>query len=157
MRRAACEIKNVEAIDQIIRKCHICRLGLTKDNIPYIVPVSFAYVNDSIYFHTAAEGMKIDFISAGNLACFEFELGISLLAQGDKPCDWGFSYQSVIGHGTILEMTDHHDKVRGLNLIVKHYVEGEWPMTAAQVAGTRVWKLMIESITGKQSEDHFNS
>jgi nitroimidazol reductase NimA-like FMN-containing flavoprotein (pyridoxamine 5'-phosphate oxidase superfamily) len=155
MRRAACEIKKHEAVIQIIEKCHVCRLGLVKDNVPYIVPVSFGFNDNAIYFHTAAEGMKIDFINAGNVVCFEFELGISLLAQGNNPCDWGFSYQSVIGHGTIQEVTDHHDKVRGLNLIVKQYVEGERPMAAAHVAKTRVWKLLIESITGKQSEDRF--
>ncbi len=157
MRREACEIKNRESIDQIIRQCLVCRIGLVKDNVPYIVPVSFGYVNNSIYFHTAAEGMKIDFISARNIACFEFEQGISLLAHGNIPCDWGFSYQSVIGHGRIEEVTAHNDKVRWLNLIVKQYVDGEWPMAVAQVAGTRVWRLEIESISGKQSEDHFCS
>lgn len=155
MRRTACEIKNNGTIIQIIEKCQVCRLGLVKDNVPYIVPVSFGFNDNAIYFHTAAEGMKIDFINAGNVACFEFELGTSLLAQGDNVCDWGFSYQSVIGHGTIQEVTDHQNKVRGLNLIVKQYVEGERTMAAAHVAGTRVWKLEIESITGKQSEDHF--
>jgi nitroimidazol reductase NimA-like FMN-containing flavoprotein (pyridoxamine 5'-phosphate oxidase superfamily) len=157
MRRAVCEIKSEETIARIIEKSQVCRLGLTKDNIPYIVPVSFAYDDNSIYFHTASEGMKIDFISAGNVVCFEFEHGIRLLAQGDTPCDWGFSYQSVIGHGRIHEVTDRHDKVRGLNLIVKQYVAGEWPMVAPHVENTRVWQLVIESITGKQSEDYFKA
>jgi nitroimidazol reductase NimA-like FMN-containing flavoprotein (pyridoxamine 5'-phosphate oxidase superfamily) len=157
MRRSACEIKSNETILQIIEKCHVCRLGLVRDNVPYIVPVSFGYTDNVIYFHTAAEGMKIDFINAGNTTCFEFESGVGLLTEGSNPCDWGFSYQSVIGHGRIQEVTDHHDKVWGLNLIMKQYVEGEWPMAAAHVAGTRVWKLFIESITGKQSEDHFCS
>jgi hypothetical protein len=30
-------------------------------------------------------------------------------------------------------------------------------MAAPHVENTRVWQLVIESITGKQSEDHFNS
>lgn len=155
MRRETCEIKNNETINQIIGKSHVCRLGLVKNNIPYIVPVSFGYDGDSIYFHTAAEGMKIDFINARNIACFEFELGVSLLARGSNPCDCGFSYQSVIGHGPIHELTDHHDKARGLNLILTQYMEDEWSIPAPQVEKTRVWQLVIKSITGKQSEDRF--
>ncbi|HIJ88447.1 MAG TPA: pyridoxamine 5'-phosphate oxidase family protein [Desulfuromonadales bacterium] len=155
MRRAACEIKNSETIHQILQKSHVCRLGLVKDNIPYIVPVSFGYCDNAIYFHTAQEGLKIDFIAAGNIACFEIELGVGLLTEGSNPCDWGFSYQSVIGHGTIHELTDHQQKVKGLELILLQYVEGKWPMAAQHVEHTRVWRLGIESITGKQSEDHF--
>jgi len=157
MRRAACEITERETIIRILQKCHVCRLGLVKDNVPYIVPVSFGYSDNAIYFHSAQEGLKIEFIAAGNIACFEFELEVGILTEGNKPCDWGFSYQSVVGHGRVREVTGHLDKVKGLNLIVKQYMEGEWPMAAPHVENTRVWQLVIESITGKQSEDHFNS
>lgn len=157
MRRADCEIKDHNAIIQIIRKCQVCRLGLTKDSVPYIVPVSFAYADNALYFHTALAGMKVDFIEEQNRACFEFELDVKPLIQGDIACDWGFSFQSVIGHGVISELTGYRDKADGLKRIIQQYVEGEWPMTDRQIAGTRVWKLEIESMTGKQSEDHFCS
>ncbi len=155
MRRAACEITSNENINLILQKCHVCRLGLIKDNVPYIVPVSFGYSDNAIYFHTAQEGQKVEFIDAGHIACFELELGVRLLTEGSNPCDWGFSYQSVIGYGTIHELTEHQEKVRGLELILRQYVTGKWPMAAPHVEHTRVWKLDIESITGKQSEDHF--
>jgi uncharacterized protein len=60
MRRAACEITSNETINQILQKCHVCRLGLVKDNVPYIVPLSFGYSDNAIYFHTAHEGLKAD-------------------------------------------------------------------------------------------------
>ena len=83
------------------------------------------------------------------------ELGVGLLTDGSNPCDWGFSYQSVIGHGTIDELTEHQEKVRGLELILLQHATGKWPMADPHVEHTRVWKLNIESITDKQSEDHF--
>lgn len=155
MRRSKCEIGSRAAIDQIINSCTVCRVGLAKDNVPYIVPLSFGYDGSAIYFHTAGEGMKVDFINAGNKVCFEFELGVNLLAEGETPCDWGFSYQSVVGHGAVEELTGNDDKVMGLNLILQQYVKGVWPMAPVHVANTRVWRINIESITGKQSEDHF--
>ena len=156
MRRAACEITSNDTINQILQKSHVCRLGLVKGNVPYIVPVSFGYSENTIYFHTAQEGLKIDFIAAGNIACFEIELGVGLLTEGSNPCDWGFSYQSLVGHGTIHELTEYPEKVRALKLILRQYVKGEWPMAVAHIEQTRVWKLDIVSITGKQSEDHFS-
>ena len=35
-----------------MRTAQICRLGLCKDNRPYIVPVNFGYDGEHIYFHT---------------------------------------------------------------------------------------------------------
>lgn len=157
MRRAKCEIKSREIIDQIIRACHVCRVALAKDNVPYIVPLSFGYDGAAIYFHTAADGMKIDFINAGHKVCFEFEQGVNLLAEGGNPCDWGFSFRSVIGHGTVRELCEHPEKERALHLIVRQYMANKWPMAAAHIEQTRVWQIVIERITGKQSEDHFSS
>jgi len=46
------EIMDRKFISQIIKNCQVCRLGLAKDNSPYIVPVSFGYDGDALYFHT---------------------------------------------------------------------------------------------------------
>ena len=60
-------------MDDIIRGSNVCRIALAKDNIPYIVPVSFGYDGESIYIHTAKEGKKINIIKNNNNLCFEFE------------------------------------------------------------------------------------
>src|SRR3972149_2288018 len=105
MRRKDSEIIERGLIDQTIRKSVVCRLGLAKDNVPYIVPVSFGYDGEAIYFHSAQQGRKIDFITANNRVCFEFEGAVHLLADESSPCNWTFSYQSVIGNGKVVELT----------------------------------------------------
>jgi nitroimidazol reductase NimA-like FMN-containing flavoprotein (pyridoxamine 5'-phosphate oxidase superfamily) len=153
MRRTDKEITDQTLIAQIVEKAQVCRLGLAKDNIPYVLPVSFGYDGKAIYFHTAKEGRKIDFMAANDRVCMEFEHGVQLLRHDTNPCRWSFSFQSVIGYGTVQELTEPSGKRDGLNKMMKHYSGREWPFTREDLEAIRVWKIGIESLTGKQSKD----
>jgi nitroimidazol reductase NimA-like FMN-containing flavoprotein (pyridoxamine 5'-phosphate oxidase superfamily) len=151
MRRKDREIQDPELVSTIIRNCQVCRLGLARENVPYIVPVSFGYDGHAIYFHTAREGRKIDFIAANNIVCFEFERGVQLVTDATSPCDWSFLYQSVIGQGRIYELEVRSEKIRGLTWIMDQYSDQEWEFGENRLDDIRVWKIEIETITGKQS------
>ena len=126
MRRRDREITDPELISRVIRSSNVCRLGLAKDNTPYVVPVSFGYDGNVIYFHTAKKGKKIDFIDANNTVCFEFEHGVELRPNESNPCRWAFSFQSVIGYGKIHELLTESDKTEGLNQIMEQYSGRKW-------------------------------
>lgn len=157
MRRSDKEIKDSGLISQIIDNCQVCRLGLAKDNIPYIVPVAFGYDGAALYVHTAKAGRKIEFIEANPQVCFEFEHNVSLKPHESAPCDWSFSFQSVIGYGTIRELTAPVEIVEGLNLIMKQYSKRKWSFSEESLSAIKVWKISIESVTGKQSKDMVTS
>lgn len=153
MRRKEKEITERHIIDNVINNALVCRLGLCKENIPYVVPVSFGYDGHYIFFHTAKEGMKLDFIAANNNVCFQFEHDVNIITNQTKACSWSFSYYSVIGFGKIIEITSVEDKIAALNCIMIHYSGREWEIGPASAEGTRVWRILIEQITGKQSKD----
>jgi len=151
MRRPDREITSRDEIDAIVRAAQVCRIAFADGNEPYVVPVSFGYDGKALYMHTAKTGRKLDFIAANNRVCFELEAKVSLHRDDHDPCAWSFSYESVIGYGTISELTENDDKARGLNQIVLHYSRREWEIEEAQLATTRVWRIEIESLTGKRS------
>ena len=153
MRRKDKEITDPKRITEIIAHCQVCRLGLAKDNLPYIVPVSFGYDGQAIYFHTAREGTKIAYIEANNAVCFEFERDVRILVDRHSPCSWTFSFQSVIGYGEIHELVGPAEKAQGLACIVAQYAEREWVFEERDLGDVRVWKIAIERLTGKESKD----
>ena len=71
MRRKDKEIKDKEVIESIIKRATVCRIALSENNVPYIVPLSFGYKDNCLYFHSAPEGRKIDIIKQNNNVCFE--------------------------------------------------------------------------------------
>jgi len=153
MRRKEKEIIGRSEIDQIINKSEVCRLAFAKDNIPYIVPVSFGYDGKKLYIHTATEGRKIEFIEANNLICFEFDTDVQLITHKTIGCKWSTSYKSVVGYGKIHEITNEQKMIDALNQIMLHYSNKEWPFTDKMLKTVKVWEIVIEEISGKQSKD----
>ena len=153
MRRKEKEITARHDIDAIIRSSDVCRLALALDGEPYLVPMSFGYDGQAIYLHSAAEGRKIAFFEGNNRVCFEFERVGRLVRPEGAVCGWTQPFQSVIGYGTIQELVDREHKVQGLNHMVLHYGGQPGQPAEATLARTRVWKIAIESLTGKRSKE----
>jgi nitroimidazol reductase NimA-like FMN-containing flavoprotein (pyridoxamine 5'-phosphate oxidase superfamily) len=151
MRRSEKEILGREEIDGIIRDSRVCRLGLARDNVPYIVPVCFGYDGTFIYFHTAGEGQKIDFMEANDSVCFEFEGNVNVIGNPTSSCKWSMGFESIIGHGRVQELIGEEDKIAGLGWIMAQYSDRTWEMTGKMVAGVRVWRINIQTVTGKRS------
>ena len=151
MRRHDREITSRDEIDAVIRGADVCRLGLAFNNEPYVIPISFGYDGAAIYIHTAPKGRKIEFFAANTRVCFELEAHVEIRADAEKACDWTFTFESVVGHGSITELTGEDDKIDGLNHIMRHYSGREWAFASKDLATTRVWRIEIESVTGKRS------
>ena len=140
-----------EEIKAVIRRCNVCRLGLAKDDQPYIVPVCFGFDGQSLFIHTGTKGRKIEYFEANPQVCFEFEDQVRVIADSDKPCAWSMAYTSVIGTGRIRELFTEDEKVGGLNQIMTHYSGQAWVMPRQKLESVRVWAVDIESLNGKLS------
>jgi nitroimidazol reductase NimA-like FMN-containing flavoprotein (pyridoxamine 5'-phosphate oxidase superfamily) len=153
VRRHDKEIRTREEIDAVIRAADVCRLAFARADEPYLVPVSFGYDGESVYFHTAPDGRKIEFIEANNRVCFEFEANVALVRDAQDACAWTFSFESVIGYGAVRELGSPGEKNHALNQIMLHYSGRPWDIPDHRTATTRVWRIDIESVTGKRSEE----
>ena len=151
MRRADREITSRERIDEIIRGCEVCHLGMADGDQPYVVPVSFGYDGQSVYFHSARDGRKIDVIAANPRVCVQFERRVVLVTSETEACEWSFAFESAIGFGVVEELRDPEAKAIGLNQIMQHYSGLQWEFEPSTLARTRVWRVSIEELTGKQS------
>lgn len=153
MRRTDKEIIAREQLDAIIRGSQVCRLALIAEGRPYLVPLSFGYDGAALYFHTALEGRKIAAFLAGGEVCFECERNVEVRrGNEDNACQWSMDYESVIGYGTVSELTTGDDKRHALNQIMRQYTGRDWTYPDASLTKTRAWKLAITSLTGKISK-----
>lgn len=152
MRRSDKEITDLETIHEIVRGCEICRLGLAVEGEPYVVPISFGFNGESVFFHTAKHGKKIDMMVANPRACVQFERNVELITDADDACAWTFHFESVIGFGSVTELVDEKGKAVGLNRIMKHYSDHDWVIEGPHLDSTRVWRVGLDILTGKKSE-----
>ena len=150
MRRKEKEIANKNEIEAIIYKSQVCRLGLADEGSPYIVPLCFGYQNNTLYFHSAKEGRKIEILKRNNQVCFEFDIDTQIHA-GKTACAWGMNYRSVIGYGTASFVDDPADKRKALDIIMGQYADGAFTYSDKTLKKTRVIKVEISGMTGKKS------
>jgi nitroimidazol reductase NimA-like FMN-containing flavoprotein (pyridoxamine 5'-phosphate oxidase superfamily) len=116
-------------------------------NLPYGVPVSYALVENSIYFHCANEGAKLDNIKGNSKVCFTVVGKTNVLAE-----KFSTEYESVIVFGNAA-IVEGDEKVLGLKEIIKKYSpdfipEGDEYINRAKNE-TTVVRISIEGFTGK--------
>jgi nitroimidazol reductase NimA-like FMN-containing flavoprotein (pyridoxamine 5'-phosphate oxidase superfamily) len=134
MRRKEREIQGREAMEDILRRAVVCRLAMSVDDEPYIVPLNFGYRDRALYFHGAREGKKIEMVGA------------------ESPCDRTFKYRSVIGFGRAELITEPEAKRNALDIIMAHCgAAAPYPYKEKAFEKTCIVKVTIESMTGKQS------
>jgi Predicted flavin-nucleotide-binding protein len=155
LRRKDKEIIDTDEKLEIIAKCKICRLGLSDNNYPYIVPLNYGFSHDdgklTLYFHSAAEGKKIDIIKKNNNACFEIDCDTKLI-EGENPCDYGYEFKSIIGFGKIIILELKDEKINGLNYLMKQQTgkDIKYDFNENELNNILVFKLPVDEFTGKQ-------
>ena len=168
MRRSDREITDNNEIIKVIEKCDVCRIALSRNNIPYIVPMSFGYEYTDekliLYFHCAKEGKKLDIISENPAACFEFDCSHRIIAA-EKANNYTMEYESVIGSGNIIIVADSEitEKRRALSLLMRKYAPertvefseayftDEKHFTSEMMNSVTVLKLVADYFTGKRN------
>lgn len=154
MRRGNLAITDAEKIDAIITGCTCLRLAFTDGPCPYIVPLSFGYVHKdnqhTFYFHGADQGRKVALARALGCAGFELDNGGTLL-PGESACSFSVRYQSVIGEGTLREITNAQEKADALCQIMHRYTQrAQWSFPAAALKKTVVFRLDACHISVKE-------
>lgn len=123
----------------------------TPDGIPYNVALNLVRDGEKLYFHAAGEGLKAEFLRINPKVCVLF-VPKAVLA----PAEYTTHFASAIVRGTAQEVTDTAEKEHALRLICRTFA-AEFPeeverRIAAGAAGyTGIWRIDIESVSGKAS------
>ena len=152
MRRNDKEVVDRKIINEILSNSLICRIAFFDDEYPYIIPMNYGYRNDSLYFHCAKQGKKIDLINKNNKVSFEIEQSHEIL-KDEVSCKWTTKYRSIIGVGKIELISDNSRKKEGLDVIMQQHGKSENEYSPQLVENIYVLQLSISSLTAKQSGD----
>ena len=150
MRRGEKAILERAEIDAVLRHSQVCRLGFTDGLEPYIVPLNFGYDGRALYFHCAREGRKLELLRRNPRVCFEFDLAEGIVRDATA-CRCSMRYRSVMGVGTARMIEDPAGRLEALSLLMAQYAEGPFEFPEATAARVAVFRVDVESISGKQS------
>lgn len=150
LRRKEKQIEGQSAIEAVIRKTKFCRLAMSDGTTPYIVPLCFGYKDNTLYFHSAVTGRKVEMLRKNPQVCAQFDCDLALQPD-EKACDWGLSYKSVIGFGQASFVEDPQAKREALSVIMDHYTSSEFTFDDTTLRKTLVVQVDFDELTGKQA------
>lgn len=159
MRRKDREITDAAEIDSILADADTCHLALMDGSRPYVVALNYGWERSSdgkltLYFHCAKQGKKLDLVDADDNTAFVIDTGHELVT-GERPCEWSMNYRSVAGNGRIRRAKDEAERVKVLELLMKHYAGTEafaamGSFDPKVLAMTEALVLECEEVTGKE-------
>jgi len=150
MRRSDKEITEQKALDEIMKKAQVCRLGVSYESMAYIIPMSFGYSDRVLYFHSGPEGLKLLILKENPKACFEVDIDTEVIPS-EHGCNWSMRYQSVIGFGEVEFIEDIEGKKKALQIIMQQYGDDLKMVDDTVFSGITIFKLVLSSMTGKKS------
>jgi len=125
----------------------------TGDEMPYCIPLSLVRVDNSLYFHCAAEGTKIRLLRKNPRVCVSF---VAQDAPGlEEPHNFTTFYQSAVATGTAHEVTEDEEKIAALRALCEKTTpsfmtpERFDAAIRSALSITAVWRIDMEEITGK--------
>lgn len=158
MRLKKREIQEKSILMEIIEACDVVRIGLTDAEGMFIVPVNYGYDLDdcgeglklTFYIHGAREGRKAEAFSRNPSVAIEMDCMHEVIT-GDYTCSYSYAYRSIMGTGTVRELTEKQEKLHGLTRIMKHIApDAEIEFLPEMLEKTGVYCIDVTYFTGKE-------
>ena len=152
------EIKDPDMLRDIIESCDIVRLGLRDRDGMFIVPVNYGYdietdgtgLKLTLYIHGAREGRKAEAFAADPSVALEMDCMDGIIT-GDYTCSYSCAYRSIMGNGTIRELTGEQEKIHALTRIMEHMAPGaRIEFRPEMLERTGVYRIDVKKFTGKE-------
>ena len=146
------QVTDKNQILRILDTAKVLHLGLAVDNEPYVVPMNYGYTEEDgklvLYLHSALQGRKLDMIRENPRVFFELECDQAPF-EGEKPCQYGLVYSSVMGRGTAGIVEDVEEKKKAMAILMKTQTQKEFSFDDKLVSIVAVVRIDVEEYTAK--------
>ena len=146
------QVTDPQQIQAILDKGQVLHLGLSVNDEPYVVPMNYGYTMEgdklTLYLHSAVKGRKLDMIRANPKVFFAIDCD-RMPFQGDKPCQYGLVYSSVMGRGTAAIVEDVEEKKRAMTALMKTQTGKDFAFDDRLVSIVSVIRIDVAEYTAK--------
>jgi len=150
MRRSRQRLAEEESLSILKKHTHGILALCGKDGFPYAVPLSHVYHQNSLYFHCAMDGYKIQLIQENPHASF-------CVVDQDEivPEEFTTYFRSVIAFGDITCLENEEEKKAALQLLGQKFAPGRENALNKEIASgishTNILKMEIHNLSGKEA------
>ena len=152
MTKRELQITDEGQIRAILDTAKVLHLGMCADNEPYVVPMNYGYTLEEgklvFYLHSAVLGKKLDMLRHNSKVFVELDCDRTPF-EGEKPCQYGLSYSSLMGRGTARIIEDAEEKIEAMKLLMKTQTQKDFEFNERLVSIVAVIRIDVAEYTAK--------
>ena len=152
MTKRELQITDETQIRNILDTAKVLHLGLAVDNEPYVVPMNYGYTMEEgklvLYLHSAQKGKKLDMMRANPKVFFEMDCDW-VPFEGEKPCQYGLGYSSIMGCGTAQVVEDVEEKIKAMSALMKTQTGKDFSFNERLVSIVAVTRIDVAEYSAK--------
>ena len=114
-----------ETLYSILDEALICHVGFAESGQPFVIPINFARIQDTIVLHGAKASRLLRHIATGNPVCVEATI-VDGLVLARSVFHHSVNYRSVVVFGCGRLVEEHSEKLAALQAITEHLIPGRW-------------------------------
>ena len=155
MTRRELEITDINVITEILDKSKIVHIAMVDEGEPYMVAMNYGYTMEdgklTFYVHGATQGRKLDVMKANPNVFVEVECDMTPF-EGDKACQYGMAYASLMGKGKATVLEESEEKQEALTVLMKTQTGKDFTFNDKLVSIVSVIRIDVEEYTAKKRE-----
>jgi len=134
---------------EILKRETMGFLGMSVNDAPYVVPLTYVYTNGRILMHCALKGRKLDHIRANPRVCFTVGTQSGKIMPHPQGARCPADNDSVICYGAARILEDPEEKLKALNDFNQCLNPGGDEITPEDGAKCLALEFRISRMTGR--------
>ena len=143
-------INSREEMEKILHEETMGFLGLCMDGMPYVVPLTYAYVEGRILFHCALKGKKLDYIKANPQICFTVGKQFGEICHHPQGARCRSSHDSVICYGVARVIENTEERWEALNKFNRSFQPDAKEIPLKAISKCCAVEIRITEMTGRR-------
>jgi nitroimidazol reductase NimA-like FMN-containing flavoprotein (pyridoxamine 5'-phosphate oxidase superfamily) len=142
-------IESKKTIEKLLTEENLGFLGMSIDNIPYTVPVTYGYYDGKILFHCAKHGKKLEFIRQNPRVCFTIGHHFGHFVPHPQGAVCHAHSNSVICYGNARIVEDEEECCKALNIFNKCIQPNAREIRIEEIKNCYAVEIVIQEMTAR--------
>jgi hypothetical protein len=128
-------------------------LGMSVDNKPYVIPITYAYIEGRIIFHCAVKGRKLESIRENAKVCFTVSRYFGEMVSHPQGAECHINSDSVVCYGRARIIDDIEERCEVLNAFNQRLQPNAREITLEEVKHCHAVTIEVDEMTGRTERD----
>ena len=146
-------VESRKEMEKLLIEERLGYLGMSVDNKPYVIPMTYGYVGGRIIFHCEVKGRKLDILRNNANVCFTVSRYFGEMVSHPQGAECHINSDSVICYGRARIIDDLEERCEVLNVFNRCLQPGAREIVLAEVQHCLAVEIVVDEMTGRTERD----